>query len=69
MKFLGRTLDERTMTYSYPDESGGKLPEEMRQDTMNASEQHIKFKDGTYGGNGIIVLGVIWAWKKRLSID
>lgn len=68
-KFLGRTLDEKTMTYSYPDGSGGKLPEEMRQDVFNASLVYVKFKDGTYGGNGIFVLNTIWNWKKRLGID
>lgn len=68
MEFLGRTLDEKTMTYSYADGSGGKLPEEMRQDVTQAASQYVKFKDGTYGGNGIFVLGKIWEWKKRLGI-
>ena len=68
-KFLGRTLDEKTMTYSYPDGSGGKLPEEMRQDVIEASHLRVKFNDGTYGGNGIFVLSTIWKWKKRLGIS
>jgi hypothetical protein len=68
MKFLGRTLDEKTMTYSYPGSTERPLPEEMRQDVINASEQYVRFKDGTYGGNGIFVLGKIWEWKKRLGI-
>jgi hypothetical protein len=64
MKFLGRTLDEKTMTYSYPDGSGGVLPEEMRQDVTAAAEQYTPA-----GGNGIFVLAAIWSWKKRLGID
>ena len=69
MKFLGRTLDEKTMTYSYHDGSGGKLPEEMRQEVMAAAMQRIEFKDGTHSGNGIFILGKIWKWEKRLGID
>jgi len=69
MKFLGRTLDEKTMTYSYDDGSGGKLPEEMRQEVIDASTQRVKLKDGTCGGNGIFVLGKIWEWKERLGLD
>ena len=69
MKFLGRTLDINTMTYSFQDGSGGKLPVEMQQDVMNATHRHIKFKDGTKGGNGLCVLGTIWEWKNRLGLN
>lgn len=64
MNFLGRLLDPRTMTYSYPDGAGGILPSEMRLDVMEAAEQYTPA-----GGNGIFVLGKIWEWKKRLGID
>ena len=63
-KFLGRTLDPRTMTYSFSDGSGGPpLPEEMRQDVLCAAEKTF----GSGYGNAPFVLGAIERWKKRLS--
>ena len=68
MKFLGRTLDEKTMTYSHSDGSGGVLPEEMRIDVTESGSRYVQFKDGSFGGNGIFVLEKIWEWEKRLGI-
>jgi len=67
-QFLGRKFNPNTMTYSHSDGSGGALPEEMRQDMINAAEQRIVFKDGTTGGNGLFVLYEMWKWKDKLGI-
>jgi len=67
-KFLGRPLDINTMTYQFADGSGGILPEEMRQDVLNATEERVKLADGSWSGNGLFVLSTIWKWKKSLGI-
>ena len=66
MKFLGRTLDERTMTYSYSDGSGGKLPEEMRNDVLDTLA--VRRADGFSHGSTACALVVMWNWKKRLGL-
>lgn len=66
-KFLNRIFDPRTQTYSLEDGSF-TVPIEMKYDMEMALYQYIQFKDGTYGGNGIFVLGTLWEWKKRLGI-
>lgn len=60
-RFLGRIYDEKTMTWIYPDGSGGALPEECRQEMLCKMEDRSK-------GQGIRVLAVLWAWKERLGI-
>lgn len=60
--FLWRTVfDENTQTYCFADGSG-RVPEEMRQDMLNACEMRSPL-----GGNGLFVLGTLFAWKDRLE--
>jgi hypothetical protein len=68
-KFLGLPIfDDKTQTYAFRDGSG-RVPEEMRQDLMNATLMRATFPDGQLGGNGISVLGELFAWKKRLGLE
>lgn len=68
-KFLGRTLDVKTMTYSFADGSGGILPIEMKYDVEAAVHQRVQLSNGMLSGNAVFVLGTIFEWKKRLGID
>jgi hypothetical protein len=68
-KFLGRLIfDDKTQTYAFRDGSG-RVPEEMRQDLMNAALMRATLPDGQLGGNGMFVLGELFAWKKRLGLE
>ena len=60
-KFLGRTFDHDTMTYVFSDGSG-RVPEEMRQDVINAT-----YERNCFGRNGLHVLATLFAWKDRLE--
>lgn len=60
--FLGRTVyDPMTRTYSFKDGTG-VVPEEMRQEVLAACEDK-----NVMGGNGVPVLGTLFAWKDRLA--
>lgn len=68
-KFLGRTLDVKTMTYSFGDGSGGALPMEMKYDVDNARNTYALLGNGEWTGSALFVFGTIWSWKKRLGIE
>lgn len=68
MRFLGRIMDDSTHTWSYPDGSGGKLPDAMRYEVNLAEARRVKLKDGSWSGNGIFVIAKIAEWKERLGI-
>lgn len=67
-KFLGRTLDVKTMTYSFGDGSR-PLPAEMKYDVEAAVDQRVQLATGMWSGNGPFVLGTLFSWKHRLGID
>jgi len=58
-KFFGRTLDEKTLTWSFEDDSGW-LPEEARLDCerMLAYPEH---------GRALLILGMLFWWKERVK--
>lgn len=62
-KFLGRTFDPKTHTYSFEDGTG-TVPEEMRQDLFEAIEQR-----NAICANGLAVLATLFAWKQRLETN
>lgn len=67
-KFLGRPIfDEKTQTYVFADGSG-RVPEEMRQDMLDAAEMRVRMENGEWSGNGMFVLGTLFAWKDRLGL-
>jgi hypothetical protein len=49
-------------------DGSGAVPEEMRQDMLDATEMRVKMKDGEWSGNGVFVLGTLFAWKDRLGL-
>lgn len=60
--FLNRTIfDPNTMTWHFPDGSG-VVPEEMRQDMLNAVEMKT-----VAGHNGVFILATLFSWKDRLK--
>ena len=66
--FLGREhFDSNTRMWTFSDGSGA-VPEEMRQDMLDATEMRVKMKDGEWSGNGVFVLGTLFAWKDRLGL-
>ena len=67
-KFLGRTLDVKTMTYSFEDGSS-PLPLEMKHDVESALVQRVQLADGTWSGNGLFVIGTLFLWKRRLGVE
>ncbi len=58
--FLGRTLDTNTMTWKYPDGSGGSIPDECRIEFLVKASRPF--------GGAITALNHLWDWKKRLGI-
>lgn len=67
-KFLGRTLDVNTMTYSFKDNSV-PLPIEMKYEVEDATYHRVWCASGTQLGNGLAVLGTLFSWKRRLGIE
>ena len=66
--FLGREhFDPNTRMWTFIDGSGA-VPEEMRQDMLDATEMRVRMKDGEWSGNGAFVLGTLFAWKDRLGL-
>jgi hypothetical protein len=59
-KFLGRTLDPLTMTYSHDDGSGGAVPIEVKYEMEMALAAN-------YGlmGNFCAVMAPLWAWEAK----
>lgn len=62
-RFLGRTFDEKTKTWYFPDGSGGRIPDECRMEI----ESFVVAHQGQLG-SGISALAILWDWKKRLGI-